>query len=218
MNLQDAAKQLVERARSGDQIAMALITEAKRAAEAGSARAKAAIAALTAYVKAHPVVHGDAFGAEEQQKVQELKNKGPISAFPALLAIPKSGPTAVLGATAALANGGTLTSKRVDDIASLLDEPFDQTIFIYAVFNCSRDLRPLARELRAFQRQILQAGRCVGMARRIQMVRSGAAPVLALSPEASWELGEACPPSASRSKPATTPPQAKKGDCPCAHP
>lgn len=187
-SLDDAAKDLVLRARDGDQNAMGLIAEVRAQARAGSARARASQAALMAYVRAHPVQESD-IGAEARTHVRKIAKLGPMIAYVSLLRLPAFGPEAALAGAVTLANGPRLSGERVHDMGLLMDER-DQRPFFLGVTTCCCDAKRHASRLPPRAACAVMAGQCVQIAFNLQRVRAPGTSISRFSPMAGWELGE----------------------------
>ena len=182
------AVRTIEQARSGDQVAMALIEGVRRSSEEGSPRAKATATIMSEYIRKHPV---DSFGADvpvPQELIASIHE--PAASLPAIHAL-QSFPKGKEVAEAALVHGAPLTQSRIDEMA--------------------RPLRPLER--RAFYRGVAHpkvrakirinlefegwrdVGRCVGIARLVQGFLRGYAPIASFAPNVAWELGEEVSPA-----------------------
>ncbi len=192
------AKALVERARVGDQNAMAMITRVKEQSASGSERAKIAFRLLHDYIVANPS-GGHGFFARRRTE--------PRTNFYRLLrSAAKQRDTAQFGsdvaeltmrapdtnaAAVALADGCLLTKERLHAVAKLLGASKEQRLFLYCV-RCTdgRRMRVLVQVLPPDGKKIARAGRAIGLARRIQGIRSGRMPISRLSKMVAWELGE----------------------------
>ncbi len=163
--IEEAARSLVNRSRQGDQNALALIIETRKAADAGGAKAIVALHALENYANSHPVGHED----------------GPAVIMPAL------------EETVLLANGDVLTDDLILAMSQTLPTGRQQRIFMYGVQNF-RDPIELAKTRTdlsdADEQRALLLGRNVGMARNIQAVREPDASITEFSPAIGWEMGE----------------------------
>jgi hypothetical protein len=185
------AEQWVERARAGDQNAMALIQGVRRGALRGVERAKRAARMLAEYIHSHPVdmEHGNPTRylpahAEPQADMtvarklsQFVGDEAAVGAWAPFIA--KVEPyLAVL----ILANGPNMSPERVKSIASYFGA--DAPAF-WNGFNAARETVRGRDQLDAFH-----AGYAVKQARILQGVRVGAYPISRLCKVAGWEMGE----------------------------
>jgi hypothetical protein len=184
------AEQWVERARAGDQNAMALIQGVRRAVQAGNERAKRAMKMLVEYIKTHPVNMTDTLGPKylpahgEQPAEAHIVRK--LSQF--------VGDEAVVGAwtppvakadpymaVLILADGPRMTPERVKKIAAHFGAE-EQPAF-WRGFQACDDKGPT-------DINSLATGRAVGRARNLQGVRAGAFPIARICKIAAWEMGD----------------------------
>lgn len=182
MNLAKVSAEIGERARLGDQNAMATIAAVRASAKKGSKKAIAALKAIIAWLKAHPVkmalrpVH---FGADEALGL------GALQAAPH--AAPEILPTlrtadALLGAVILLANGPLLTKPTIESLASSIEGEDERTRFRLGAAMAGKE-----PPFDAFS----SAGNVVGRARKLQAVRLGVPGSIGrFSPGAAWELGD----------------------------
>lgn len=187
------ARALVERARLGDQNAMAMIAQVRESALKGSPRAKIAQAVILEQVKRHPVKgpKGEAsvMGEDAQNAVSILREKGPVIGLVALFVLCDDGPDAVLAGSVTLANGPALDDERIKTIGAAIEDADVRKAFYYGVAKpqeVGRVIKSLTSDAQAY----LLAGRCVGMARAIQLVRMPGSSLSAFSPQVGWEFGE----------------------------
>ncbi len=170
--LKELARQVVERARQGDQNAMAIIAGVRDNNRKGNPRAAASFMCIRDYITKNPIV-ADQFGAE--QKAQQVIAKAQ-----------EDGSKTVLN----LANGPTITNPRIRHIAKQLGP--NARVFIYGMQNATQGhkLASICTQLHMVQQGILEAGRLVGEAIRLQQVRQPGSSLSAYSPDIGWELGE----------------------------
>jgi hypothetical protein len=203
MNQQDAAVELVVRSRAGDQVAMAMIAEMRRAALKGNRRAANGLRLVREYIQKHPYENtGFGFDRLPQRRPVNptlraqflacLKNaKEYVRGMLGL--VPKLGPEHLNFASAALANSVNLlpsagkTSPRVSAIGDSLT-PEDKKAYVYGMQTFRGN--PKLANMTGTQLDAFLAGAAVGLARAIQTVRLPDAPIGPLSPMAAWELGE----------------------------
>jgi hypothetical protein len=170
-----AAESLVNRARCGDQNAMAIIALVRQHAPS-SERARTAQHFIAEYIKAHPVTDSMMAGEEAAVVTPDVS---------------------VGRAAVRLANGPALTHGRVGSMISIFGgrRTRKQKILKHAIarFGSERshadEHRRIRARLDAIEQTLFDFGRALGLARAIQTVRNDG-PVKALSSSAGWELGE----------------------------
>lgn len=175
--MREAARELVERARLGDQNAMAMISCVREQAEQGNKRARTSFRLLKEYIEKHP--SSDGHYSPESGLMKTLgENVGDDAAISAWA----PGVSDSYVAAVVVAGGPPLTKDRVSSIGAHFGE--DAEVYMLAVCSpfrlCPPEVNPSA----------YNAGCVVGIARKIQGVNSGKFPVSAISPMAGWELGE----------------------------
>jgi hypothetical protein len=184
------AEQWVERARAGDQNAMALIQGVRRGALRGVERAKRAARLLAEYIHSHPVdmeqnhtrylpahVEPSTNMTVAKKLSQFVGDEAAIGAWSPTIA--KSDPyLAVL----ILASGPNMSPERVKAIAAHFGA--DQRAF-WNGFNARNECMVGRNQLDAYH-----AGKAVSGARTLQGVRVGAFPISRFCRVAGWEMGE----------------------------
>lgn len=204
MDQAQGARDLVLRARMGDQNAMGMIQMVGQNARQGDKRAQAAFGLIQEFIRKHPpnggaggFAGGPRIGAEAQRSLSAIKaashdldNKFPV-AMDAMYTLPRIGDENAIGiAIIILANGQPITAARLKAMDGLLTEG-DQGLFRYG-HDFSRNEPKLAEmgcDLPASSVGFLCAGHCVGTARRIQLARLPQVPVSILGADIGWELG-----------------------------
>lgn len=187
--------ELVNRARQGDQNAMAMIAQVREASLKGSPRAKIAFEGLTEYIKMNPaqpkaVMAG--FGAEvvEALQIVDPKNPTPPEAVPTALAVlPNGGKKAVDAGSILLASGPPISSQMISAMGQGI-HPAARRIFYFCIAKCGSGANKMVAEAPAGLKTLAMAGRCVGYALKIQMVRLPESIISQFSKMAGWELGE----------------------------
>lgn len=104
MNQAEGVRQVVERARAGDQVAMALIDQVRQQAEKGNAKAKRSRKQIAAYIKKHPAstMAGDvrlsaSTNPQAQMALWQTQNQGQdVFASTVAKAAPYVGPWALI--------------------------------------------------------------------------------------------------------------------------
>lgn len=200
--MQLVAAELVDRARDGDQNAMALLQRIGENARAGVPRARMAFAMCEKYMNEHPP---GSFGYDSPRKRMQTRGllttvskaiqsrSGPVEYSSALHALLPGVLTIVDPSDAAVivSNGPELTDKenqRVNAILAAFGTDDERNAFraggrtdnLGAILNRFKDeLKPAAA-----------IGYIVGLARRIQLVRLPETPLSVLSKDVAWELGD----------------------------
>ena len=183
-------RDLVTRARAGDQNAMGMIAMVGKAARAGNPKAKRATIAIRNYINRNPV--GSKFGQSTLpvSLVHAVHNESGgrlISAVQQAMAYPN----AIDVVCVILSNRVPLTTKRLTAIASQFGTEDEVKVFCFAVYNpsanASKDIRA---KMNARGSAFLDTGRCFGFARAIQLVRMPQSRLSRFSSAVAWELGE----------------------------
>lgn len=158
---------VVQRARAGDQNAMALIAMVRANAQAGNPRAIASLRAFSDYMDKHPV---------ESSMAGELSNVRSKRAKQAQAAV-------------VFANGRHLDIEVLREFGSSFGE--DADCFFQGARDWNKDLRPdIARSADPYRLQVYEVGQVLGRARAIQQMRRPDVPISAYDPMVGWELGE----------------------------
>lgn len=199
LQIQAGARALVARSRLGDQNATAMLVMIRNSAATGSKRAIYTLKYLKSYIKNHPIVEKCRIGFGCDPMTQRVINSihSNISGEPdnhadvMIAAIPKiSSP--VLAAVP-LANNGSLLSEnnpRIKAICERFTEP-QYDAFEFGRCNCFKNTSNMHGDMSQGEQEALHIGKAVGIAQRIQAVRSfDDVPVSVLSSQAGWELGE----------------------------
>lgn len=182
MNLAKVSAEIGERARLGDQNAMATIAAVRASAKKGSQKAMAALKAIVHYLKTHPIkmrAKPVVFGADESLGLSALQ-AAPMSAteiLPTLRSV-----DALLGAIILLANGPMLTKPTINSMASTIEGEEARAMFQLGAVTAGKTapIDPFS-----------MAGSVVGRARKLQAVRMGVPGAIGrFSPAAAWELGD----------------------------
>lgn len=211
LTLKSGAEDIVIRARNGDQNAMGMIAEVRKAAKAGNAKAQMGFEAIRDYIARNPTKENRiaterdcVIGAEGVRVIRDLKKITKRSLMGAegssdepresimtcliLLALPKTGGERTLNAgTVALANGPKLDDKRIRLIGEGIKDE-DLRSFFYE--NIVRYVPSNEAEIPPQLQPIATAGQVVGQARALQIARLPNSPVSLVSPQVGWELGE----------------------------
>jgi hypothetical protein len=195
--VQKEARDFVIRARLGDQNAKAMLVMIRNSAAAGSKRALYVMRYLKHYIDNHPVVVNAKVGFGGNPAVQRVINAihsrmhgEPENHAPIMLnAIPRIENPKL--AAVPLANCGSLLGQnnpRIKDICASFTED-EKDAFEFGRCNCFAT--GIHGDVSPKEQVALHMGRAVGIAQRLQAVRShDDVPVSALSKMAAWELGE----------------------------
>lgn len=201
---------LVQRARVGDQNAVAMIIMVKRSAQAGSDRAKQTLRVIKEYIQKNPMPNTCRVGFGCTPATQNVINRlhSRINGEPQtyVRAVSEEVPLIedAFSAAVTLANSGDLLHDRNGSVARSQDGnprirgllkkmvPQCQAAFLYGMESCNKPLHKLQPngEFHADAPSALHIGRSIGMARRIQAVRLPHVSIATISPMAAWELGE----------------------------
>lgn len=184
-SVDEIARDVCERARAGDQNAMALIAETKESAETGkSARAREMLRAIFRYCETHPVsprAGGFAPGEDGQFSKKSTHSLGVLKsvAFGQCAFIPdliadvlflvaqERNQKARDVAALMLANGTLLKNPCVQAVADVLGNGYGH-LFLDGVKG-----RPMPKSDRKDRRIVVVCGQMVGKARAIQLARMG---------------------------------------------
>jgi hypothetical protein len=190
------ARDMVDRARAGDQNAAAQIIVVRQKAQAGDPQYQIAAKLLYQYMMSHPERNAH-MGAEEIYKLGILRaadQNDPFVVASTLHSLPDyKHPELVRAATVALSHQSPWNNSKVHSIERAFPDPDSQSIFRFGVANGpdGKKIKPLAARLHPAQIGSLCAGYCVGTERRIQLARLPKAPVSrVMGPDIGWELGE----------------------------
>ncbi len=163
MNQYEAAENLVLRSRQGDQNAMAIIAMVAENAKKGNRKAVSAFNLIQSYISRNPVEPESTMGVEHER---HLKKCVEIANF-----------------------GVALTRKRVHAMAKSFGPQAKAFMFGFKNF---RDLDKTGRAASTMHgdKEAIEYGRNVGIARNIQLARHPRLPVRFAFPRIAWELGE----------------------------
>lgn len=197
MTPEQAAADIAERARLGDQIAMAIICEVRDNAKKGDPTAKKAYKLLEAYTARNPHQNLNSFdpniGEDEAcdlatQICGEDYGAAVIEAVPAVIS--QSPAKAVV----TLANGPSLLPQEdgtnlIRTVAEKFEDPELRQAFATGAKHTVEAL-PLLKSMSHDAQHALFLGYILGQARCIQAVRETDTPLSVLSPMVGWEMGE----------------------------
>lgn len=194
--VEDGAAQLVERARQGDQNAIAMICTVRDSAKKGNPKARRGFAALERYIKANPPKNLPSFGEElarnrecdavcqemmagfGEDYCETVKKEVPAVA---VLSLPK--------AIVTCANGPNLLQDGAQNLFHDVKDSFseqEQKAFVLGIKHGISELDRIPQELQA----PFIVGHVLGTARRIQAVRHPRTPLSILSARLGYEFGE----------------------------
>ena len=192
--MEEGARSLVERSRSGDQNAMAVIAQIRQRALFGRDKIPPSerLVAMTSfkligdYLREHPV--GE-MGAEEAQPAPSprvLSYVHPDVPEWLPICVPECMPKkkGFMAIVVRLANGRELTPEDLERAAQVMGP--DNAGYVVA----GACKQPAPPSIGPAERTAFVIGVCLGTAMTLQAVREGRAPIKLLSPEAAWELGE----------------------------
>ncbi len=194
--MEEGAMQLVERARQGDQNAIALICTVRDEAKKGSPKAKRGFAVLKAYIEKNPPKNLPSFGAElSKNRECDLICQEMMAGFGEdyLEAVKKEVPgIAALSlpkAIVTVANGPNLLQDGAQNLLHDVRDSFtddEQKAFILGIKHGISELDRIPEGLQA----PFIVGHVLGTARRIQAVRHPRVPLSILSAKLGYEFGE----------------------------
>jgi hypothetical protein len=188
----EGAKQLVDRARAGDQNAMAILQKVGENARARDPKAQEGARHVLAYAQKNPV--RSAYDPRASQALGILKepsnpDEAILDVLVALPDLPDSS-GAISAACVILSRGRPWNKARVHGLDSLLTPPAKEP-FRYA-FDHALDPEALASARAQCDPELfgyLCAGHVVGLARKLQLMRLPHIPLAALCMGIGWELG-----------------------------
>jgi len=203
MKLKAIAQELVNRAREGDQNAMALIRRTSDSAGRGSRKAKNAYTMIMSYIREHPIVSipehalpkhdkvsgevADAIGClcdhMSADWIDNPQNLGYV------FALPSGGNAGLMAGAVILADGPDLTDERIYNLgAHILNDNERNTFYEGVSVGSKENGSQRGFTLSPEDKRVFNVGRAVGTARSIQIVRKGGD--LAHHNECmAWELG-----------------------------
>lgn len=181
---QDAARDVVERARSGDQVAMGILAMVRDNAKKGDPKAQQSLRALNKYVGSNPPI---AIGTEASDITSphapkaiaalwqpDVNNETIIKALPLV---------GFWSGAVALSHGSNIDNARLDALSAVVPEEH-QPSFKGGVLYWQKKTPDLTDE------RGWLLGRIIGLARCIQLIRLPHVPISTFCPITAWELGE----------------------------
>ena len=201
MTQEQAAINIAERARLGDQVAYAIICEVRDRAAAGDPTAKKSYDFLMKYTSdGNPhqnLNHYDASVGEEEAAAFASRMCGE-EPFAVVVheEVPKLASVAPLKAVVALAEGPSLLpqpdgTNLIREVGEAFDNPDEEQAFILGAKFCQESLHAM-RNMSPEEQNALLLGVIMGNARRMQAMRDPNIPVSSHTPSVGWELGENC--------------------------
>lgn len=161
----EQAGELVERARQGDQNAMAIIALVRDNSKKGNPRAKCSYEFIHEYIQTHPIA---TFGADSKRRKARSEYDW---------------------ACPLLANGPALTKTRISQVAGIFGNEEDRRAFLFGVSRAER-AQAAPGALDDAQAKVFKIGKIIGQARKLQAVRQPNSRISAFDPMIGWELGE----------------------------
>jgi hypothetical protein len=159
---------VVDRARAGDQNAMALISMVRSNAQKGNPRAIASERAFRNYMDKHPAE--SSMGSE-------------------LVTPPDANRAKKVQTALVFANGRHLDSEVLRRFGSSFGE--EAECFFQGARDWNKNLTPsVARSADPYRLQVYEIGQVLGRARAMQQMRRPEVPISSYDPQVGWELGE----------------------------
>jgi hypothetical protein len=186
---QQAAQDLVKRARYGDENAMAIIANVGKNARAGHTVAKSAYSYILDFIKRNPAP--SPMGAEECNYIGVFRAAGdndPGLVARALCTIPASGnPDLISASIVALSNSCPWDKNRVSTYDSIFGGEANRYWRFGYAFSGSPELQK--HRFTGPEIGVVCAGPCIGTARKIQLARLKGMPISVLGKQVGWEFG-----------------------------
>lgn len=192
------AAELVDRARDGDQNAMALLQRVGENARRGVPRAQVAFSLCQEYMNTHGP---NTFGAERRQvrgllgtvsnaiktRAEPLEYSSALHALlPGILSVVDPSDAAVI-----IANGPQLYGKDNERLSAILAAfPTDDERKAFTSGASTDYVEKALQKVTPPLKPACAIGYIVGLARRIQLVRLPETPISAFSKDVAWELGD----------------------------
>lgn len=187
-----ASRELVERARLGDQIAIGILTKTRENAEKGNPRARFALNHMMAAVKSTPprARVGGFFSsslATLRDKIRRVGNPKEYAAH-VVEQVPEVGNSVrdATNAAQAISRGPAIGKDIIGAIHASFGAENEKKAFWFGARAPVDKLVQVCQKCGENERRAVQIGYSVGLARRLQLARGGN--IAALSPRAAWEL------------------------------
>jgi hypothetical protein len=199
MSMEQAAADIANRARLGDQVAMAIICEVRDNAKKGDPKAKQAFKLLDQYTREHAnnpenLNHYDSTMGDDE--AADLASTMCGEEVDYAVAIRQKAPAAIQAsnrkAIVTLANGPSLLPGErnlVREVGETFQTEEEKEAFILGARFCAKALAAMQDMTHEAQHALL-LGYVLGTARKIQAVREPNMPISVQSRIAGWELGE----------------------------
>lgn len=185
---------LVQRARQGDQNAMAQIAMVGKNAKKGNKRAQFTAKELQEYIDSNPPVSRMGKEVDRTPVFRSLKNGVKSNKYcTAILTLcPRVGTNKddMRACCVIIAGGPPLNNHRIKSLGAAFGD--DAPLFYHGVkhHNDSKEISTFAADIEPEAKKVLHTGCCVGMARSLQLVRMDDTPITPYCADAGWELGE----------------------------
>lgn len=186
MTVEEGARELVDRARLGDQNATAMLVRVRANAMKGVKRAQQAYTAALAHAKGQaPARSPSKVGADPLKQIKRAapQVKTPSQYLMLVGALPfcPEAPGAEI-----LSRGPVLGKDVLTFIGSTFGSDGEKRAYEYGVMSTTEGFRRAFAGAKPPFRRALQTGRVVGLASRVQAARAGN--IAAISKKAAWEL------------------------------
>ncbi len=187
-----ASKELVERARLGDQIAIGILHKTRENAAKGSQRAQVALSHMMTAVKSTPPkariggIFASALGTL-RDKIRRVGNPKEYAAH-VVAHVPDVGNSVrdATNAAQAISRGPAIGKEIIGELHAAFGGENEKKAFWFGARAPVQKLIETCKNCSEEERRAVQVGYSVGLARRLQLARRGN--IAALSPRAAWEL------------------------------
>jgi hypothetical protein len=183
-SVKDAARDVVERARAGDQVAMGILAMVRDNAKAGDPKARKSFKVMEDYIRHHPPQN---FGVCDVTHSESLRALWSLNAMPPQMAV-----DAVVAETPKV--------KFWQAVVAIVHGPKDDSL----VSGVAKEMPLESLERKSFMRGIQwnkekpteavtgfwNLGRMFGIGRAIQRLADNSIPIAVFCPVTAWELGE----------------------------
>lgn len=181
---QNAARDVVERARSGDQVAMGILAMVRDNAKKGDPKAQQSLRALEKYINKNPpnVIGTEASDITSPHAPQAAAAlwRSDVNDETLVKALPLVG---FWSGAVALSHGPNLDGERLDTLSNAVTEE-NRPAFKGGIIYWQKKTPDLNDE------RGWLLGRIVGLARCLQLIRLPHVPIATFCPITAWELGE----------------------------
>lgn len=182
---------LVERARLGDQNAMAMIDMVNKSATKGVARARLSKGMIQDYIKKHPVVGADVDPEKLGAALSKMTPPIDERIIPCVLEACKY-KNGFIAASLVLSYLGPINPQTVQNygMSSFGSDGKSQSFFYGVQCPLEEAFYGLINKVPRDALACTKVGQCFGRAAQLQRLRNGTGRISEMSPEAGWELGE----------------------------